>query len=272
MNRQKCKALILQSTNKNNSIIDVKGFGLGLGLGLLTSFTISGKKGNVKRKIFYLKLWEKLLTEQFGKTEAQKLVARIQTQYQELCAGINTPPPNRVLRFHLYYSILPGLALYLVLLDKGLSKKAALVEIDRIFAISFSAGIKMMRFELPGIDPFELLRKTIPWSLNLIFPEQGWEKEWVKNSSTTVAFNIHSCFYLEVLAAHGVRELTTVYCKFDDLMFNNMPPSIRWERTQTLGRGHPECNFQWSNQEGFSKTQGTTFSGVAKVMNPVKKD
>ncbi len=249
---QESKAMFLKPKNQNNSIIDFKSFGLGLGLGLLTSYKILARRGNIARKIFYLKLWEKLLAEQFGKTEAQALIARVQAQYQKLCIGITSPPLNRVLRFHLYQSILPGLALYLVLLEKGLSKKAALVEIDRIFATSFSASIKMMRFELPGIDSFELLRKTFPRLLNLIFPEQGWNKEWVENSSTTLAFNMHSCFYLEVLAAHGARELTTVYCKFDDLMFNNMPPSIRWERTQTLARGHQMCNFRWSNEE-YSK-------------------
>lgn len=246
---QESKAMFLKSKNQNNSIIEFKSFGLGLGLGLLTSYNILGRRKKVARKIIYLKLWEKLLAEQFGKTEAQTLSAKVQAHYQQLCAGITTPPPNRVLRFHLYQSILPGLALYLVLQEKGLSKKAALVEIDRIFATSFSASIKMMRFELPGIDPFELLRKTIPRSLNFIFPQQGWNKEWIENSSTTLAFNIHSCFYLDVLAAHGARELTTIYCKFDDLMFNNMPPSIRWERTQTLARGHQMCNFRWSNQD-----------------------
>lgn len=225
----------------------LKSFGSGLGLGLVGGYFVSGKLKKGGRKIFYLKRWEKLLAEKFGKAEAQTMAAKVQAEYQKLCEN-TTPPSNRALRFHLYQSILPGLALYRVLLEKGLSMKAALIEVDRIFAISFSAGIKMMRFQLPGADTFELLRKTMPWSLKFTFPDAGWKKEWVENSADALAFNMHSCFYLDVLAEHGVRELTTIYCKFDDLMFNNMPPSIRWERTETLGRGHQMCNFRWSNQ------------------------
>jgi hypothetical protein len=28
-------------------------------------------------------------------------------------------------------------------------------------------------------------------------------------------------------------------------MMENLPPSIRWERTQTLGRGGSYCDFRW---------------------------
>jgi hypothetical protein len=239
--------MLLKPANKDNDLANLLSFGLGLGLGIMTSYQRFVKQAKKGRKIFYLKLWEKALAEEFGKTEAVLLAEQVQNEYQKLCASDTSKPAHRALRFHLYQSILPGLALYRVLLEKGLSRKAALVEIDRIFARSFSAGIKMMGYELPGINYFELLRKTIPVSLNFIFPQAGFEKEWTENSSTTIAFNIHSCFYLDVLAAHGARELTVIYCKFDDLMFNNMPASVRWERTETLGRGHKLCNFRWTN-------------------------
>ena len=240
--------MFLKSKKPNKTLSNFKTFGLGFALGVILGYKVlarPGKKGS--RKIFYLKRWEKVLASRFGKTQAQVMAARVQIEYQKLCVA-TTPPSDRALRFHLYQSILPGLALYRVLLAQGLSKKAALVEVDQIFTVSFSAGTKLMRFQLPGVTPFELLRKTTPRSLKLIFPESGWKKEWVENSPTSLAFNIHSCFYLEVLASQGARELTTIYCKFDDLMFNNLPASIRWERTQTLGRGHQLCNFRWSNQ------------------------
>jgi hypothetical protein len=234
---------------QKSSPLNTKSFSLGLGLGMLLGYKFSARplNSNHNRKIFYLKRWEKLLAARFGRTEAQLMRAKIEQNYQSLCATTSAPT-SRVLRFHLYQSILPGLALYQLLLEQGLSRKAALVEIDQIFEASFSASAKLMRLQLPGVEPFQLLRQTLPWSLNWFFPQQGWEKSWVENNSTTLAFNMHSCFYLEVLAAHGARELTTIYCKFDDLMFNSLPAPIRWERSQTLGRGHSLCNFRWTNQ------------------------
>ena len=45
--------------------------------------------------------------------------------------------------------------------------------------------------------------------------------------------------------AQGAPELTPICCQVDDWMMENLPPSIRWERTQTLGRGGAVCDFRW---------------------------
>jgi predicted ArsR family transcriptional regulator len=47
----------------------------------------------------------------------------------------------------------------------------------------------------------------------------------------------------------GAPELTPLYCQMDDLLFEALPPEIRWERTKTLGRGDEICDFRWTRQE-----------------------
>ncbi|MBE3120246.1 MAG: L-2-amino-thiazoline-4-carboxylic acid hydrolase [Candidatus Atribacteria bacterium] len=60
-----------------------------------------------------------------------------------------------------------------------------------------------------------------------------------------VALNEHSCFYLNVLAEYGLPELTPHFCLLDDFLFEGVSPCIRWERTQTIGRGGEMCDFRY---------------------------
>ena len=97
--------------------------------------------------------------------------------------------------------------------------------------------------------PIALFRQITRWVMRSSFPPEGWETEWVDAGDQCVAFDIHRCFYLDVLTAYGAPELTPLYCKLDDLMYENMSPGIRWARTRTLGRGDDLCDFRWCWEE-----------------------
>ena len=53
------------------------------------------------------------------------------------------------------------------------------------------------------------------------------------------------CFYLNTLTAYGTPELTASFCKSDEVMAELLPPSIRFVRPHTLGRGDALCDFQY---------------------------
>jgi len=96
---------------------------------------------------------------------------------------------------------------------------------------------------------------------------QGWDIELVENSQCSFAFNVHRCFYLDVLTAYGAPELTALYCRLDDLLYATWSPSIRWERTKTLGRGDDCCDFRYSRGES-----GKATSGLIQIPLVVKRD
>jgi hypothetical protein len=77
------------------------------------------------------------------------------------------------------------------------------------------------------------------------FPADGWTYHWVEASPERIAFNIERCFYQTVLADYGAPELTEHFCRLDDCAAEKLPPTIRWERTTTLARGGPACDFCW---------------------------
>ena len=93
---------------------------------------------------------------------------------------------------------------------------------------------------------FALFRRMARTTLKYIFPPEGWETEMVEDNNRAYAFNMVSCFYLDVVTAYGAPELTPVYCRMDELLYERLPPTIRWQRTRILGKGDDCCNFRWS--------------------------
>ena len=77
------------------------------------------------------------------------------------------------------------------------------------------------------------------------FPEESWETEWVETSAEALAFNMRSCFYLDVLQAYGVQELAIQYYWMDDLIYKDLSPYVGWVRQGTLGRGGNGCDFRF---------------------------
>jgi len=217
--------------------------GLGLVVGALGGFIVERRLAK-PRWMPYLDVWQRALAEKWGELEAAMFAARVQVHYDELYA--HRPRfAHRALRAHLEGNILPGLALYHTLLEEDDEQEAVLAEVESLFQVAFSGLPKLMPLlgRLP--DPFVVFRRAAHWVLRRSFPPQGWEMEPVEDSDRCFAFNVHRCFYLEVLTAYGAPELTKLYCKMDDLAYNALPSSVTWERTRTLGRGDAYCNFRW---------------------------
>jgi hypothetical protein len=217
---------------------------------------VASRRRFERPRIRHLGAWQRSLAGTRGEAEAARLAARVQARFEKLYAE-RPRFAQRALRDHFENSILPSLALYQVLREE-LEQEAALAEVDRLFENSFGQPAKFMPYLGYLPNPFELLRLLGRLSLQNNFPPQGWELEWVEDSEQTFAFNMHTCFYLNVLTAYDAPELTPACCRVDDLMFEALPASVRWERTKTLGRGDDCCDFCWRQNSlrpypGFSR-------------------
>jgi len=184
------------------------------------------------------------LYEELGKVRATDILAKIQARYSELLRK-RALYPQRALRMHLMKNILPGLALYQILREEGISQDAALEVVDRIFEIRVEAKRKRMLWA----GRFELFYHLMRWStramMRINYPSAGWQVEWLEVSPERVAFNIHRCFYLEALSSYGAAELTSSFCRGDELVYRDVSRHLRFERTQTLGRGDQVCDFRF---------------------------
>jgi hypothetical protein len=229
--------------------------GLAMGTAIGTSNALTQRMAKHHR-MPNLKTWQRDLIEKHGEVQGAILAARAQARYEEL---YNERPrfTHPALRWHLEQNILPGLALYQVLREEHSKRDAALAETGSLLALGSTSrvlnNLVKMHTYLPL--PFAFFRQILRVSL-LAYPQQGWNIERREDSESSFAIGIHRCFYLDVLRAYGAPELTAMFCQLDDLAYAALTPSIRWERTKTLGRGNDCCDFRWSRGESTPAASG----------------
>ena len=193
--------------------------------------------------------WQQVLTTRHGVEKGKQLAETIRQEQASLIAEAQIPE-NQALRKHLTESILPGLALYRVLLrEYAGDKPAALDEVGEAFRDWTLARNRLLMAPLKIVpEPFRLFKLAFNQTMKK-FPVEGWDFTYVENSDDKVAFNATRCFYLNTLTAYGAPELTASFCKSDDVMAELFPPSIRFIRDHTLGRGDAMCDFQYCRVE-----------------------
>jgi nucleotidyltransferase/DNA polymerase involved in DNA repair len=197
-----------------------------------------------EREMPYRDLWLREIAGLLGALPGHDLMERVEARYAELYQE-RTHYDHPALREHLEENILPGLALYETLRQDGHHERAALKTVERLFALSMAP--RRRQLERMGRLPFffGLLRVVTRWVMTHSYPVTGWDTSWPREGRNVVAFDIHRCFYLDVLTDYGAPELTPVYCHLDDLLYDGLWPGIRWQRTGTLGRGDDCCDFRF---------------------------
>jgi hypothetical protein len=199
-----------------------------------------------KKKFPHAKMFAKTLNREFGLAKSQQIIQKTNDRYAQLFTERKLYP-QRALQQHLDGNIIPGIALYQALL----ADKDTLADADKVIDIVFQDwGItSRRRMEQIGKLPFYygLLRRVAKRIMRKNFPEQGWDIQWLEVSDEEIAFNMHRCFYLDVLTEYGVPQLTPYYCQIDDLIYADHSPRVIWARTKTLGRGDDCCDFRFVN-------------------------
>lgn len=190
----------------------------------------------------YLAVWKAELVKTHGVVSAKSLVQAMLAHHDILISEIPVPD-GKLLKARREKLILPGLALYLTLKDSHRDAEKALAETDALFRLAFfrveRLGLSFLRF-LP--DPFPFVRLVMRQSA---VSEYGPDELAVlEDSPDCFSLNIYRCYIFDTLTAQDAPELTALYCATDDWL-SNLLPSVKWERTQTLGRGGTHCDFCW---------------------------
>jgi hypothetical protein len=163
---------------KNNRSVNWP-FGIGVTVGATVGLVVSlaiGHRGRMQR-MPRLDAWQRALAEQWGEAGAAMLVSRVLAKYQVLYAQ-RPHFARRDLQSRLERDILPGLALYQVMLEETGAQQDALVEVEDLFEVT----PMKIRFMPPLLE--------------------GWPDP--------------QCFYLDVLAAYGAPELESAFCSRKD--------------------------------------------------------
>jgi hypothetical protein len=198
---------------------------------------------NWLRPIPHAAVGKKYLAKKVGSTRMEVIFGRVKICYR-LFLDQRRLPSNLILRWHEKHYLLPGLALYQVLLDEYSGDvPAAMSDVEEVVRLTILDQTRPIFAPLKWpCDPFPLFRFGFRLIMNL-FPQPGWIFDYLENSSQRVAFNATQCYYFKVLSQLGYPEITRVYCRADDAMAENFPSTIRYQRTTTIGKGEDLCDF-----------------------------
>jgi len=228
-------------------------FALGLAVGALGGLAVERRAR--ARRMPHLDAWQRALAKQWGEVGAAMLASRVQARYDALHAR-RPYFAQRALRSHLENNILPGLALYQVLLEETGEQGAALAEVEELFKAHLAPHRRFMQWLAHLPRPFFALLLGILHTgtrfsgilrtgTRFTLPSQGWQIEVIEDNRNCFALDIYRCFYLNALAWYGAPELTVLFCNADDFIYEALAPAILWKRTKTLSQGDDHCDCRW---------------------------
>lgn len=186
----------------------------------------------------------------------------VKTAYDRLADRV--PWPTRTaLQIHLAFSVLPGAALYTALLEHDRTTQTAAETVSA--ALTTMAAPHRRRVQLltryePGRRLFMAVTRRSLWA----FPSPGWEATWVERSPRRVAFDMTRCFDLDMLRRLDAAAIAPAYCAVDDVLYADLCPQLKWERTGTLATGATHCDFCFqhiASQQGSDGEQLARHSG-----------
>lgn len=195
------------------------------------------------------------LQEKHGEVEAAFLAGRVQQRYEELYAHRPLFHSRRV-QVHINQNVLPALALYQVLVEQRGDRQSALQEVqDLLLHILMSKGRLAMRLLQHVPDPYAVLRRAVRLVNNAAFPAPAWDITYLTDDKQVIAFEIHTCLYVNVLAAYGMPELAQIFCQVDDALAASFPAGIIWKRESTLARGGQSCDFRYARAPQVAESE-----------------
>lgn len=184
---------------------------------------------------------DRILAARFGNEDGNVIKQRIR---ERLCVLLEShQEDDDALWEESSNYILPSIAVYLTLRDCVGSREA----LDLFRTMYFEAAYEGAAFLQRKAEDRAFREKFAhDMAENKEGERGGFRFHLVKNDSTGSEFHVLQCPYYDFCATYQCQELVPVFCECDDIVYGNIHPLLRWERTETLGRGQKRCNFRFS--------------------------
>lgn len=192
----------------------------------------------------WTEIWLRALTRRRGPSEARRLIDAARKRVPALMKKVALPR-HPALRKHLVDNILPGLALYHTLLARDPDRLAARAELDAVLRATVYQRRGLQLGLLKRLPFQRVLFRLVLRNAMRAYPPEGWAMTPRPANPDRVAFDIGRCYYLDTLTALGAPELTTAFCNGDTVMAELFPPTVRFERENTLALGGARCDFAY---------------------------
>lgn len=149
-------------------------------------------------------------------------------------------------------SILSNIALYQILVEKGISKEKAY---DLVKEYSFARAEQFHRilaalFRLPGF--FCLFRFFMRKGMA---GDEIWISRIRRDTSREFSMDVQKCLWFDTCRHFGCGNLCEIFCLCDHIVFGNIK-KLQFERSQTLGMKGEKCDFCFHSKDRPSRHPG----------------
>ncbi len=183
------------------------------------------------------------LCETYGEATGQAITEGAHRRYEELCA--ENPEEPKAVQAHTRAKIYPAIALAEAMVAQEIPRDEAIdfVKGHAAFRAQIFAKILRTMLKIPG------LYKKVPrfgekMTKKSFGTDANFRATYYDTPTTLMRIDMTQCPYFDTCNQYGYGELTTAFCRGDDIVYGNMHPKLTWGRTKTLGDGDECCNFR----------------------------
>lgn len=183
---------------------------------------------------------ESVLKAEFGVALGLELKKAIECRLQALLKEHESDGED--LRAESWYYILPSVAIYQTL-RKNVEKDKALKIFREIYFVAAYKGAEYLRKQAQ--EPSSRKEFVHQMAENKEGERAGFRFHLVQDDAAGAEFHVLRCPYCDFCAQYDCAELIPLFCECDDVVYGSIHPALLWERTRTLGRGDPLCDFKF---------------------------
>ncbi len=188
------------------------------------------------------------LVRVYGDVRGDKIADAAQVRFEELCKENSDHP--KAMHPHTHAKIFPCISVIDAQIQDGIERAAALEFMFKFieFRSYRAAKIVQKAMKLP------LIHKKMPklfgnMTKKTFGTRQRFDAVFYEISNSKMHFDMTKCPYYDNCVKYGYPEITTAFCRGDDIIYGNMHPKLVWGRTKTLGDGDDVCNFMLTLKE-----------------------
>lgn len=134
------------------------------------------------------------------------------------------------------YFILPSVAIY-----RSTQKFSKENSLELFREIYFKTGYDAHNFLVNKFNEDEQFLKGFPQDFLKTVGEGKYEI--IADTPEYTEFHVHQCSFLKIIKQCNCKEICSIFCELDNLMYENLNPHLKFNRDKTIYNGDGICNF-----------------------------
>ncbi len=191
----------------------------------------------------FLSMSKPHLIKEYGDVLGEKVFLKSLDIFDKLITDNKDEP--KAMHAHTRAKIYPCIALINAQIANGISPEKAIIFARKFIEFRSYKAAKFVK----SIMKIPFIYKIMPVMFGKMTKRtfgvrQQFDAVFYEVSTREMRFDMTKCPYHDILEKYGYKEMTTAFCRGDDIVYGDMHKNLVWGRTKTLGDGDNCCNFK----------------------------